>query len=280
MNGRWLLRIDDLDTPRVAPGAIDAIQRQLEAHALLWDEAPRFQSGHMPEYREALDRLLRLDALYACTCTRAMLRGLPASEDDEPIYPGTCRDARKLGRSEFPVDAGESAKLGRSEFPSGGAALRVRLPPGRVSLHDGGLGLLERDLESGIGDFVVRRRDGQIGYQLACVVDEAAQGITEVVRGADLIGSSLRQVHLMKVLDLPIPEYRHLPLLLDAGGRKLSKQNHAPPIEVAQAVGNLRSALRLLGQDVPDAGDPTDLVAQAVTAWDPAKVPKIREIRT
>jgi glutamyl-Q tRNA(Asp) synthetase len=260
LNGRWLLRIDDLDRPRVVPGAEDTILRQLEAHGLTWDEVPRRQSEHVAAYEDALSRLAQSGALYACTCTRATLRRVASAVSaDEPVYAGTCRHAG------HPFEEG---------------ALRLRVGEGSLELDDGGPAPLRCALATDLGDFVVRRRDGQIGYQLACTVDEAAQRITEVVRGADLVTSSLRQVHLMHRLGLPVPAYRHLPVLVDAQGRKLSKQNHAPPVNPADAPENLRRALACLGQAPVEKADPPAMLRQAVADWDPDRIPSAREIRT
>lgn len=228
--GRWLLRIDDLDHARVDPTAEARILSQLEAHSLQWDGAPRRQSEHVDSYREGLRHLLDQNLIYACRCTRAELamRSLPGA--DEMVYAATCRDLA------LPMDR---------------SALRLRVPDQTLTLIVAGVGSMERKLSSDIGDFIVRRRDGQIAYQLACAIDEAAQGITEVVRGSDLIGSSFRQVHLMRCLHLPAPNYRHLPLVLDRDGRKLSKQNHAEALSSNDASANLAWALKFLGQSLP-----------------------------
>jgi len=230
--GSWLLRIDDLDTERSRPRHIDAILHQLEAHQLLWDEPPRLQSRHVPEYEAAFGQLHDLGLPYPCACTRAQLARDSLPGVDGPVYAGTCRDSAPMAER---------------------LAWRLRAGEGGLRLEDAWQGALQRSLQRDIGDFVVRRADGQIGYQLACVVDEAAQGITEVVRGADLIGSSFRQLRLQALLGLATPDYRHLPLLLDAAGRKLSKQNHAPPIASREAGNNLHDCLELLGQAPPPA---------------------------
>ena len=239
--GLWLLRIDDLDTPRVKPGAESKILRQLHEHGLNWDAPIRRQSEHVGEYESALTRLRSQGRLYACQCTRAQLAAAATVEDDEstePPYPGTCRD---LG------------------LPDSGAALRFRTPD-----------------PSGRGDFVVRRRDGRPSYQLACAVDEAAQGITDVVRGSDLASSAMRQIQLMHALDLPVPRYRHLPLVLDASGRKLGKRNESRPLEGAGAQANLVAALTVLGQEVPPGAGTLDLAAllhASARAWNPDRIP-------
>ncbi|MGQ0696662.1 MAG: tRNA glutamyl-Q(34) synthetase GluQRS [Panacagrimonas sp.] len=234
--GSWRLRIDDLDRPRVVPGAESTILRQLEGHGLLWDGSPRRQSEHEAEYKAALDRLRDNGRLYACTCTRAQLQAA-GEAGKESEYPGYCRDAG---------------------YPEVDAALRFRLP----------------ELDS--GDFVVLRRDGQYAYQLACAVDEGSQGITEVVRGADLVTSTFRQISLLKSLGGFIPQYRHLPLIVDDTGKKLSKRDGAMGIEPLQAAVNLVRALRCLGQTPgPDAErmDAAEILAHAVATWSPELVP-------
>lgn len=248
--GSWLLRIDDLDHARCRPEHCDTILRQLEAHGLLWDETPRRQSAHVEEYLAAYQQLSARRALYACSCTRAQLAQTSIAAIDGAVYAGTCRHRSKILHGEA-----------------------VRLSVADISLQfvDACQGLLVRALAQEIGDFVVRRADGQISYQLACVVDEQAQGITEVVRGADLIGSSFRQRYLQHLLDLQQPAYLHIPVLLDEQGRKLSKQNHAESID-RHAVGeNLLACLTALGQQPPaslQGSAPVEILHWACTAWD------------
>lgn len=225
------------------------ILRQLEAHGLGWDGAIRRQSEHLPEYLAALSTLRRQGQLYACRCTRAELAQRSRPGPDEPMYSGACRD-RELSDSD--------------------AALRIRMPSQALRLDDIARGPLVRVLDREIGDFIIRRRDGQIAYQLACAVDEAAQGVTEVVRGVDLLGSSFKQIHLMNCLGLPVPRYLHLPLVLDSAGRKLSKQNHAPGLSLERPGDNLVWALAFLGQPVPapvTQGTVHEIVAYATTHW-------------
>lgn len=253
--GQWLLRIDDLDTERSRAEHGDAILRQLEAHQLLWDEPPRLQSRHVAEYEAAFERLHDLGLLYPCACTRAQLAQDSLPGVDGPVYAGTCREQAPLAQR---------------------LAWRLRAGDGELRIGDAWQGELRRGLRQDVGDFVLRRADGQIGYQLACVVDEAAQGITEVVRGADLIGSSFRQLRLQALLGLPTPEYRHLPLLLDDHGRKLSKQNHAQPIGSAGAGDNLHYCLELLGQAPPQelrGADAMAMMGWGQLHWNPQKVP-------
>ena len=254
--GRWLLRIDDLDRARCPKGTDAQILRQLEAHGLHWDEAPRYQTQHVAEYRDAFDRLEREGRLYGCACSRAVLKASSAEGPDGPVYPGTCRDAATGGR----------------------ASRRVRIDGGELCFDDAGQGRHCRQLATEVGDFVVRRADGQYAYQLACAVDEGAQGITDVVRGADLLGSTFRQLWLMRALGLPAPRYRHLPVLADGRGRKLSKQNHAPAVAGGSAAANLRRCLRLLHQEDVDAEAPADIVRAAALQWDAARVSRTAQI--
>jgi glutamyl-Q tRNA(Asp) synthetase len=255
--GSWLLRIDDLDEPRCPPGMDAEILRQLEAHGLEWDEAPRHQSRHVAEYEAAFAALRERARLYWCGCTRAVLKATALPGPDGPVYPGTCRN---LG-----LEHGSA---------------RMRLEAKRVVLDDPWQGHPSRE-PAAIGDFVVRRADGTIAYQLACVVDEQAQRITEVVRGADLLGSTFQQLCLHETLALRPPAYRHLPVVVDAAGRKLSKQNHAPPIGAREASTNLWACLALLQQAPPAAlrgAAVEETRAWAVAHWNAATVPRAAQI--
>jgi glutamyl-Q tRNA(Asp) synthetase len=221
----------------------------------LWDEAPRLQSQHVDEYEQACRDLEQSATLYPCGCSRARLAQDSLPGIDGPVYAGTCRK--------------QAAAAAR-------CAWRLHTGGGELQMDDAWQGALRRDLQRDIGDFIIRRADGQIGYQLACVVDEAAQRISEVVRGADLIGSSFRQVYLQQLLGLPAPAYRHLPVLVGADGRKLSKQNHAQPIEAARAGDNLNYCLTLLGQAPPpllQAAPVGEILRWAQQQWDPRRLP-------
>jgi glutamyl-Q tRNA(Asp) synthetase len=230
--GQWLLRIDDLDAARCPPGADAEIRRQLEAHGLHWDGAVRVQSGHVDEYLAALEMLRQRGALYACACTRAVLARDSHPGPDGPVYAGACR----------------GAGLRRTRL-----ALRLAVPAEKLCIDDGWQGRHCRELVRDIGDFIVRRADGLVAYQLACAVDEHEQAITEVVRGADLLSSTFRQLQVLRTLNWPAPAYRHLPVLVGADGRKLSKQNHAAPVNIAEAAANLSRCLALLGYAPPSA---------------------------
>jgi glutamyl-Q tRNA(Asp) synthetase len=255
--GAWLLRIDDLDRAR-CPRGIDArILRQLEAHGLHWDEAPRYQARHVEDYRAALRRLEQDGHAYACACSRATLKRSALPGPDGPVYPGTCRDAG---------------------LEPGHRALRARLPDLQLCFVDAWQGRVCRHLAREVGDFVVRRADGQPSYQLACAVDEHAQRITDVVRGADLLGSTICQLWLQQQIDVPAPRYAHLPVLADARGRKLSKQNHATPVEARDAARNLRHCLALLNQPAAATDEVSSLLAEAARTWDAAKVSRTAQI--
>lgn len=251
--GTWLLRIDDLDRSRLVAGAEARILAQLESHGLLWDEAPRRQSEHVDEYEHALRRLEQAGLVFGCRCTRADLARNSLPAPDGSLYNGHCR---LLG------------------LPIEGQAARLRMPAESLTFTDAALGPQTRRLDLDVGDFVLRRRDGVIAYQLACAVDEHAQGITEVVRGADLLSSTFMQVHLMHCLRLRVPAYRHLPVLVDIGPdgmeRKLSKQNHALAITEDEAAPNLHRCLQLLGQRPPPAlvrAAPAEILEWALGHW-------------
>jgi glutamyl-Q tRNA(Asp) synthetase len=242
--GRWLVRVEDLDRPRVLPGAADDILRTLERLGLYWDGEVIFQSRRTSLYEQALSRLRET---YLCGCSRREIADSAVSlaADGAQVYPGTCRAGLPAGRS--------------------ARALRIRVA-GRVTLRDRVQGTLSQDLEREVGDFVLRRADGQFAYQLAVVVDDAAQGITDVVRGADLLESTPRQIYLQRLLGLPEPRYLHVPVAVDASGDKLSKHAGARPIDER----DLQRALRFLGQ--PASGT----LAEAISAWNPARVPARR----
>ncbi len=255
--GEWWLRIDDLDRPRCVAGAEPLILQQLEAHGLYWDGQPVRQTAHETQYREALDRLSAAGLLYACNCTRATLAATSQAGPDGPIYDGRCRHRY-------------------ATTPA--AALRLRLPDGLLRWQDGIQGLVQRHVPGEAGDFVVRRADGQTAYQLACVLDEQRMGITEVLRGADLLGSTVQQLALAQALGIAPPRYAHVPVMLAGDGRKLSKQNGAAPLGIDRPSVDrqLRISLSALQLPPPLAlhGAPVgELLAWAVTAWDRTRLP-------
>jgi glutamyl-Q tRNA(Asp) synthetase len=263
--GRWLVRMEDLDTPRVVPGAADEILRALERYGLTWDGDIVFQSRRLAHYELALEDLLRKGMCFACACSRADLAraaSAPARGDKGDVssggavYPGTCRSGLPSGR-----DA---------------RAFRFRVPPGLFTFEDLLFGPLSENVESAVGDFVVKRADGPFAYQLAVVVDDAAQGVTQVVRGADLLDSTARQLALQRALGFPAPAYAHLPLVLGPDGKKLGKRDGALPLETldeARLRATLAFALRALGQE-PQEGTPREILREARAHFSPAHIPR------
>ena len=248
--GSWLVRIEDLDAPRQQQGAADLILRTLERFGLNWDAPVLYQSLRLRNYGAALEKL-RLHT-YWCGCTRREIAdsSLAIAADGARIYPGTCR----------------------AGLPSGKAARALRVKTGSepVSFTDRVQGAQAQILEQDIGDFVVCRADGQFAYQLAVVVDDADQGITDVVRGADLLDSTARQIHLQRLLGYPTPRYLHVPAAVNAAGEKLSKQTGAQPIDAAHREQAICKALRFLGQA------PTADLEEAIANWDANRIPRRR----
>jgi glutamyl-Q tRNA(Asp) synthetase len=246
--------MEDVDRPRTVPGAADAILRSLEALGLHWDGGVVCQSERGPLYEAALDRLRAGGHVYRCRCSRREIADSAAQGIEGAIYPGTCRDRA--------VPAGEAA------------AERAIAPEEPIAFEDRVQGRIAQKVARDIGDFVLRRRDGLHAYQLAVVIDDAAQGITDVVRGADLLWSTPRQIALQRWLGFHTPRYLHIPVAADRSGEKLSKQTQAPPIDLARGVEELRRALRFLGQPAPSAATPAELLASARATWDPALIPR------
>lgn len=248
--GVWRLRIDDLDTPRVVPTASDDILRALDGHGLFWDGPIAYQSHDVERYHTALHELRRQGLCYRCDCSRRELKG-------QRIYPGTCR---------------------RRRLPDGTeTAMRVCVPDREVTIHDRLQGRHAQCLAADVGDFVVWRSDGRPAYQLAVVVDDAAAGVTDVVRGADLLDNTPRQLFLMERLRLPAPRYLHVPVVARRDGGKLSKSDAATAILAttpARNAANLRIALELLGQTSPATDAVEELLAWAIAHWCPHAVPR------
>lgn len=246
--GEWLVRIEDLDAPRAAPGAASDILRTLEALGLQWDGPVLRQSGRAEAYRAALDLLARTGATYPCACSRREIGdGARAGVDGGLVYPGTCRAGLPPGRA--------------------ARALRVRVGNAVIRFDDAVQGGVRHVLADDVGDFVLQRADGLCAYQLAVVVDDAAQGVTDVVRGADLRDSTARQVYLQRLLGLPTPRYLHLPVVVDAEGNKLSKQTGAAPIDPRRGVQALNAALGFLGLGGIAAVDPAGFWPEAIARW-------------
>jgi glutamyl-Q tRNA(Asp) synthetase len=247
--GKWLVRMEDLDPPREEPGAAHAILNSLQQHGLNWDEPVLWQSQNHASYCALLDTLEQQGHLFNCACTRALL-------GPNGACPGRCQ--------------------GRTPPAETAVAPRVTVPHGHnVEFNDQLQGVQHSQLGEDFPDFVVKRKDGLFAYQLAVVADDAAQGITHVVRGCDLLDSTARQIYLQQLLGYRIPHYCHLPVITNAQGQKFSKQNHAPALDQGQAAQNLRQALRFLHQPEP----PTELdsVAQildcAAACWNLHSIP-------
>jgi len=229
--GAWLLRMEDLDRPREQHGAADAILRTLEACGMGWDGSILYQSRRGEAYRAALSRIEAQGLAYACGCSRKEIADSGLGPDGALIYPGTCR-----------------AGLAPGKAPR---ATRVRVGDSVIEFADALQGKVRQDLATDVGDFVLLRADGLYAYQLAVVVDDADQGITHVVRGADLLASTPRQIYLQRLLGLPTPRYLHLPAAVNAAGEKLSKQTLAPPVDARDPVPALAQVMEFLGQSPP-----------------------------
>jgi glutamyl-Q tRNA(Asp) synthetase len=232
--GRWLVRIEDIDTTRVIPGSAEEILAALQRYGLDWDGEVVWQSRRLPLYENALRELREKHLVYDCACSRADLqRAASAPLGAEPVYPGNCRNGLVPG------------KLAR--------AIRFRAPHDVIVFDDRVVGHVEENVARRTGDFVVRRADGLFAYQLAVVVDDAEQGVTQVVRGADLLHSTARQIALQRALGYATPEYAHLPLVVNPDGSKLGKRDGSlalPTLDEARVRETLALALRHLGIDV------------------------------
>ena len=250
--GRWLVRIEDVDTPRCVPGADAEILRQLAACGLVPDAAPLWQSRRGDAYAQALATLHAAGHVYGCRCTRREIAqaladaGVERPRHAELVYPGTCRP-RADGRPPVPWTEARAVRL-LTTAPDGGDRV--------IAWTDRRLGAQWQDVTREVGDFVLRRADGLWAYQLAVVVDDAAQGVTHVVRGEDLLDNTPRQIVLQQLLGAPTPRYLHTPLVRAADGEKLSKQHGAPPLDLREPVQALRAAALPLGLD---AGEGVDL---------------------
>ena len=259
--GEWLVRMEDVDTPRVVAGAADDILRTLEACGMRWDGAVMYQSARSDAYRAALERLRREGLVYACGCSRREIADSAVEGIEGYVYPGTCRHGLAPGRA--------------------ARAWRVRTDGATVAFDDAIQGRVAHNLEKDIGDFVLYRADAVHAYQLAVVVDDAEQGITHVVRGAELLESTPRQIYLQRLLGYATPAYAHLPVAVNAEGQKLSKQTLAPAIDASHAAAAVTSALAFLGQSPPAtlAGAGIGEVWQWAQAnWRLENVPRMRAL--
>ncbi len=248
--GTWIVRMEDVDGPRSVPGADAVILAQLAAFGLTSDAPVMYQSQRHAAYQAAFDALAAAGLVYACGCTRREIAdSAPVHPDSgERPYPGTCRDGLAPGREP--------------------RAWRVRMPPGVRCFEDRWMGRQCQDVAAEVGDIVLRRADGQWAYQLAVVVDDAAQGVTHIVRGADLLSSTARQQALGEALGLPLPSVMHVPLILAPDGRKLSKQNGAPAVDASAPLASLQAAWTALGfAERPSVRDVAGFWSDATDAW-------------
>jgi len=252
--GRWLVRMEDLDPPREVAGAQAAILQTLDSYGLHWDGEVVYQSLRHAAYQQVIDRLLAQGLAYACTCSRKQL------EPYQGIYPGTCRNAGHTTED---------------------AAIRVRVPELLYRFEDRVQGAYSQHLGRESGDFVIRRRDGLYAYQLAVVLDDAWQDVTDIVRGADLLDSTPRHLYLQELLGLPQPRYLHVPLIIQPDGNKLGKSYRSPPLDPDQAAPLLVRALRALGQ-APEAdladGSVQDVLGWGVAHWNSDAIPHVRTV--
>lgn len=258
VGGRWLLRMDDLDRARCDAAYAKQIPETLSRLGFKWDGDILFQSRRDARYAEVLGLLSARGSTYACSCSRREIADSAVTGIDGPVYPGTCRD---------------------KGLPAAGNAIRVRVPAGPSGLVDRVQGALSQDLSRDIGDFVLRRRDDLFAYQLAVVADDADQGVTDVVRGADLLDSTPRQLLLQRRLGFREPRYLHIPVVVNAAGQKLSKQTLAPALDDRAGCHLLNQGLRFLGQAaIPEtlSSTPADLLRQAASLWNSEAIPRSR----
>ena len=250
--GTWLVRMEDVDQPRCVPGADQIILQQLESCGLVPDHPPLWQSQRTQHYQAALDGLVAQGLAYPCACSRKDIElalqsaGQSRHRFGELVYPGSCR-------------GGLHGRAGR--------AWRLRVASEPVRWSDRRLGAQAQDVATEVGDFVLKRADGWFAYQLAVVVDDAAQGVTHIVRGEDLTDNTARQIVLQKALGFATPRYLHTPLVLGANGEKLSKQNGARPLDLSNPLQALQAAAQMLELPPSQAGDVVQALAHWTTAW-------------
>ena len=263
LGGEWLVRMEDLDPPREQPGAADDILRMLETYGLLWDGPVIYQSQRHMAYAEALATLTQQQHTFPCGCSRKQIaEAIAETMAEHSVYPGTCRNG---------LPAGMDVR-----------ALRLRVPVKIIQFEDLLQGTIRSQLDTETGDFVIKRADGFYAYHLAVVVDDAEQGITEIVRGADLLDATPPQIFLQELLGYDQPGYLHLPIAVNAQGEKLSKQTYAAPLEMENAGPTLVRALDFLGQN-PEKGlaneMPQTILDWATQHWNLKTLPTTRQIQ-
>jgi glutamyl-Q tRNA(Asp) synthetase len=245
--GAWLLRIEDIDEARTLPDAAQAIMQCLQAYGMQWDGKPVWQSRRKALYQAAFEQLG--DAVYPCACSRREIADsrIGVASDGAAVYPGTCRNGLAPGRA--------------------ARAWRLRVPDQVIVFNDRWIGPVRQRLATEVGDFVLKRADGYWAYQLAVVVDDGDCGITDVVRGADLLDSTARQIYLQGLLGLPTPRYMHVPVLTNERGEKLSKQTGATALDISRPLDGLMNAARFLQLSLPRPQTLAEFWEAAVTAW-------------
>lgn len=259
-DGKWLLRIEDVDRPRTVAGATESILASLEGFGFEWDGELVRQSHRDDAYAAAFERLRQAGHVFPCACSRREIADSTLARDGSRVYPGTCRNGLPTGRK--------------------ARAWRVRVR-GCIDFEDAVQGRQCEDLVTELGDFIVLRADGQFAYQLAVVVDDFDAGVTHVVRGADLLDSTGRQIYLQHLLGYPTPAYAHLPVATNAAGEKLSKQTRAPGVDRSRAQAALLAAISFLGQNPPEAladASLAELHRWATANWSLARVPQVRMV--
>ncbi len=261
--GIWLLRIEDLDVPRIVPGIADDMLRTLETLGFEWDGPVLYQNSRVETYRAVLQMLLEKGLAYPCGCSRAEVARIASAPhgDDGLVYPGICRDGLAEGKEE--------------------RAFRVKVYDDLIRFHDGVMGYFSQEVSSSCGDFIIQRADGPFAYHLAVVVDDAECGVTQVVRGSDLLSSTPRQIYLQRLLGCPQPDYYHLPLVVNPDGTKLSKRDNAVSLaagrDLSREGGSLiEAALGFLGMPVPAdlcGASARELLRWGTDAISPERIP-------
>ena len=254
-DGTWLVRIDDVDQTRSIPGIAQTILRQLEYFGFQWTQIPVHQSARKNLYAEIIEKLVAEDHAFGCRCTRQDVLAAGIRGAAGPVYPGTCR------HNQLPPDSYRTIRIKTGSAP--------------IRFNDRIAGELMQNLFHDVGDFVVKRADGYAAYQIAVVIDDHLDHVTDVVRGADLLASTPRQIHLQHLLGYATPRYAHLPLVLDSGGRKLSKHDRDRPVEMDQALHSLVAAWQFLGQKIPQQqfADVEEFWSFAARHWSIKKAP-------
>jgi glutamyl-Q tRNA(Asp) synthetase len=258
-NGKWLVRIEDLDPPREPSGAADLILAQLNALGLHWDDEVLYQSSRLATYEEHLATLIERGLCFACNCTRTRIQAIGS------VYDGHCRD--------------QPAELANADNQN--YAIRLKTSPSQIRFEDLIQGSIAQNIQKDVGDFVIKRKDKLFAYQLAVAIDDAYQQVTHVVRGHDLLDSTPRQILLQQKLNLPQPSYAHFPVAANGAGEKLSKQQFAASIDTSSAVEYLLLAMGFLGLNTstaPSSPEPAGLLSWAVNKWDIQRVPKLATI--